>query len=240
MKVKIGEARISENGTIFGEAGDQTGKEVCTREYKEPESWEYVFRAESDDVANRLANAMLQACLNDEYIGYSQQTTGDVYSTRYGVYTAMKETGCILTIARPVNCDCSSLVASCCIISGVDVSPYMSTYNEENLLDKTKAFKKMKYTSGMKLCAGDVLLRRGHTAIVVESDQSRREAKYVAESIGYTRVYKDELLRKIQTEWALLGAGNLVDVYDEEDGISKIRIGGKVFGYCLTENLRRV
>lgn len=31
MSVLIGHASISENGTVNGSAGDQTGKEVCTR-----------------------------------------------------------------------------------------------------------------------------------------------------------------------------------------------------------------
>ena len=43
-------ASISENGGIYGKAGDQTGKEICTRTYYRPSGgWKYHLRAPESD-----------------------------------------------------------------------------------------------------------------------------------------------------------------------------------------------
>ena len=44
MSVLIGHASISENGTINGKKGDQTGKEVCVRNFysKPSKPWDFM------------------------------------------------------------------------------------------------------------------------------------------------------------------------------------------------------
>ena len=56
-KVLIGHASINEKGTITGgAAGDQTGKEVCTREwYKHKQGRWLVFRPDDPGMAERMA-----------------------------------------------------------------------------------------------------------------------------------------------------------------------------------------
>ena len=59
MAVKIGSARIDENGKAHGgQPGDQTGKEVSTQSwYLSSKGWR-VFRAKNPGVAEKIAQAM--------------------------------------------------------------------------------------------------------------------------------------------------------------------------------------
>ena len=62
MSVKIGHASIDENGKASGgAAGDQTGKEVVTRNwYSKP--WNVMLRPKSATVAELSARACEDAC----------------------------------------------------------------------------------------------------------------------------------------------------------------------------------
>ena len=59
MAVKIGSARIDENGRAYnGKAGDQTGNEVSTQNwYLHSKGWR-VFRAKNPGVAEKIAICM--------------------------------------------------------------------------------------------------------------------------------------------------------------------------------------
>ena len=65
MAVKVGSARIDENGRAHGgQAGDQTGKEVSTQNwYLHSKGWR-VFRAKNLSVAEKIAQCMERACKN--------------------------------------------------------------------------------------------------------------------------------------------------------------------------------
>ena len=65
MSVKIGSARIDENGRAKGgKAGDQTGREVSTQSwYRHAKGWR-VFRAKDPAVAAKIAQDMQWACDN--------------------------------------------------------------------------------------------------------------------------------------------------------------------------------
>ena len=55
MSVRIANASISENGTVTGERGDQTTREVCIRDYYVYKyGWDYVLRP-SADIADKVA-----------------------------------------------------------------------------------------------------------------------------------------------------------------------------------------
>ena len=55
MSVLIGHASIDENGNAaYGSAGDQTKKEVCTRNWYN-KSWDVVLRAKDPKVAEKMA-----------------------------------------------------------------------------------------------------------------------------------------------------------------------------------------
>ena len=121
MTVMIGNARISEHGTVNGSKGDQTGTEVMTQSWASGGTWQYVIRPKSSAVAAKIATAMKQACANNN-IGYSQ-------ADRLSLNTLAVKAGYNLSKVGKCNCDCSSLVAVCCNAAGVKVSPTMYTGN---------------------------------------------------------------------------------------------------------------
>lgn len=173
MAVKIGHASIDERGKAQGgAAGDQTGKEVCIRDWYD-KNWVSVLRPKNEKEAEKMAKAMEQACAND-HIGYDQ-------SHRTTCFVAAKKVGFDLSKIK-TNCetDCSALVAVCANAAGIPVSKDIYTGNEDSALVGTKKFEKLtnkKYlTSDKYLKRGDVLRANGHTAIVL-SDGSEVKKK---------------------------------------------------------------
>lgn len=161
--VTVGSARIDERGNAnWGKAGDQTSREVATEPYYRHRLGWYLLRPKEAAVANKLAQAMREACANDN-IGYSQ-------SDRYGVLNNLKIYGSIAKIKAKTNADCSSLVRACCIQAGIQVDDF-NTSSEVAVLERTGAFQKaVIVTNDTKLCQGDILVTRskGHTVIVTE------------------------------------------------------------------------
>ena len=166
MSVTIGNARISEFGTVQGKRGDQTGKEVMTQPFSTGGKWEYCIRPKTITSAQKIAHAMVQACANNN-IGYSQ-------TDRTSLYELAKKANWNLSKVGKCNCDCSALVAVCVNAAGIKISPYMYTGNELALLRQTGKFTVItgadQCKHGKKLRAGDILLRKGHTAIVTAGD----------------------------------------------------------------------
>lgn len=169
MAVKIGHASIDENNKANnGKAGDQTAKEVCTRNwYSKP--WTSVIRPKDSAHAEKIAKAMEQACANDN-IGYDQYQ-------RTTLYTQAKALNWdISKITTACECDCSSLVAVCVNAAGIAVSKDIYTGNEKTALANTGAFTVLtdaKYIGKADyLKRGDILLGAGHTAIVLTNGDS--------------------------------------------------------------------
>ena len=168
MKVAtIGHAVCDENGRASGgKPGDQTGKEVRIAKWYcyNDSPWIAVFRAKSTSVRKKLAKAMVAACNNDN-IGYNQ-------AKRTTLYNLAKANGWQLDKVGLCETDCSALVAVCVNAAGITVSKDMYTGNELDVLKATSQFKI--YTSDeycksqKKLKKGDILLKKGHTAMVVK------------------------------------------------------------------------
>lgn len=169
MAVKIGHASISENGNAGwdgkAKAGDQTRREVCTRDwYNKP--WTAVIRPKSAADAEKIARAAEQGAANDK-IGYDQ-------SQRTTLYTQAKACGWDLSkIKTACETDCSAFVAVCVNAAGIAVSKDIYTGNELSALKNTGKF--TVYTSSAyvgssdQLKRGDILLGSGHTAIVLSN-----------------------------------------------------------------------
>lgn len=112
MGIRIGHASISENGTTSGKAGDQTGKEVCIREwYSKP--WDYVAIHPDANVREKHAAAIEAACIN-ENIGYNWFGEDD----RNSLYRLAKAVNFDLSKVGKCNCDCSSLQNVAAVASG--------------------------------------------------------------------------------------------------------------------------
>ena len=171
MSLTIGHASIDENNRIQGgSAGDQTGREVCTRSYYVHSKGWYVLRPKSVDVAEKIASAMLEACKNNK-IGYDQNNRG-------GVITKLNSYKTLGNIKAFTECDCSSLVRACCIQAGFDPGNF-TTVNEATVLEKSGQFEnKQAVTGSTKLYNGDVLVTKtkGHTVIVVSGSPRKTTA----------------------------------------------------------------
>ena len=165
MAVKIGHASIDEKRKAYnGQAGDQTGKEVCTRNwYLNSKGW-YVLRAKDAAVAEKIAKCMEDAAANDR-IGYDQWQ-------RLTLYNAVKDNGFKCdkaSLTKKVETDCSALVRVCMAYAGVFVDNFR-TYNEKNVILASGKFVELPIGgSSDYLKRGDILVTKtsGHTVIVL-------------------------------------------------------------------------
>lgn len=202
MAVKIGSARIDENGKARGgKAGDQTGKEVSTQSwYLHSKGWR-VFRAKNPAVAEKIAQDMQYAC-NSKYIGYDQNQRGTLYtvSKPLGFDCSKVTTAC--------ETDCSALVRVCCAYAGVDL-PNFRTTDEASVLLKSGAFDEMKgeyQKSDKYLRRGDILVTKtqGHTVVVLSNGPKAAEVA-PAPIEGLRKGDKGEAVKAMQE--ALVKAG---------------------------------
>ena len=170
MAVKIGSARIDENGHAHGgKAGDQTGREVSTQNwYLHSKGWR-VFRAKNPAVAEKIALCMERACRNPK-IGYDQYQRNTLYKEAEPFRFDVSK------VTVPCETDCSALVRVCCAYAGITGLPSdFRTGNMTGNLNKTGAFvelKGAKYQSqSLYLGRGDILVTKtnGHTVVVLTS-----------------------------------------------------------------------
>lgn len=163
MILKIGHASIDEFGKISGgQVGDQTGKEVCIRSYYMSSKGWYLLRPKSVEHANKIAEAMIRACENNN-IGYDQ--SGRLGVITYGTNSSVK-----------TECDCSSLVRQC-VIEGTGKDPgNFTTANEKTMLLATGLFENaIDVTSSTVMYNGDILVTKtkGHTVIIVSGNERK-------------------------------------------------------------------
>ena len=175
MAVKIGSARMGENGKITGgKPGDQTGREVSTQTwYAHSKGWR-VFRAKNAGVGDRIAECMEKICANDK-IGYNQAQRGTLYA-------AVKDHGFDPDKLKiKVNTDCSAAVRVCCCYAGIEIGNF-NTASEASYLMNTGAFTELtgsEYTrSSDRLRRGDILVTRtkGHTVVVLTDGKKAESA----------------------------------------------------------------
>jgi len=106
MSIKIGHASIDENGSARGgTAGDQTGKELCTRSWY-TKGWNVLLRPKRAELAEKSAAACEAACANSN-IGYDQGGRNTLYYTMAPAltvkYDKMIDAGIDPEIALEVN-----------------------------------------------------------------------------------------------------------------------------------------
>lgn len=168
MAVKIGHASIDENGKASGgSGGDQTGKEVCTRNWY-TKGWNVLLRPKSAALAEKSAKACEAACANAK-IGYDQggRNTLNTKAKAVGYDPAKITSAC--------ECDCSSLMHVCAIAGGANLSYGSNGYTTRTMVAafvKSGDYEKLtasKYlTSDKYLQRGDILVKEGsHTVMVL-------------------------------------------------------------------------
>lgn len=226
--MKIGHASIDENGKVAGgKAGDQTKKEVCTREWYS-KSWKYVIRAKDKKIAGFMAAACEKACEN-EFIGYDQ-TQRNTLRTQ-----AQKVNFDLDRINTPCECDCSSLMTVCAECAGIQI-PYNgnnapTTSTMVNAFKSTGFFEILtdpKYlTSAKYLKRGDIMVKPGsHTVMVLEDGDS-------AEKSTTKKTSTSSLVQKNQykTGKTYITSANLY--------IRETAFGEKKKFSCITENAQK-
>lgn len=165
MSLMVGSARIDENGKISGgKPGDQTGNEVSTQPYYVHSKGWICMRPKSVAVANAIAEAMIQACKNNN-IGYCQ-------GHRITVIEQLRKSGSLAKISAKTEADCSSLVRACCIQTGFDPGNF-NTSSEVSALKASKQFMEpITVTANTTLYNGDILVTKtkGHTVVVVSGN----------------------------------------------------------------------
>lgn len=217
MAVRIGSARIDENGKAHGgKAGDQTGKEVSTQDwYKHSKGWR-VLRANDVSAREKIAVAMERACANNN-IGYDQWQRDTLLKIvrDKGFDPAKADTPC--------ETDCSALVRVCCgyafgsdIVLKAAPDARFSTANMCKILLSTGLFVELtgsKYSDGPDyLMRGDILCTKtqGHTVVVL-SNGSKTENTPSTPSAGTERILRKgmcgEDVQILQQQLMQLGYG---------------------------------
>ena len=168
MSVKIGHASIDENGNASGgSGGDQTGKEVCTRNWY-TKGWNVLLRPKSAALAEKSAQACEAAC-NNANIGYDQGGRNTLYEKAKAVNFLLE------SIEKACECDCSSLVHVCAIAGGAKLEYGSNGYTTRTMVrafvqsgDYIKLTDSRFLTTDKYLQRGDILVKEGsHTAMVL-------------------------------------------------------------------------
>ena len=168
MAVKIGHASADERGKASGgTGGDQTGKEVTTRNWYKG-GWTVLLRPVSAAIAELSAKACEDAC-NNPNVGYDQHG-------RNTLHTQAKAAGYDLSkITEKCECDCSSLMHVCAIAGGARLSYGSNGLTTRNMVsafvgsgDYEKLTESKYLTSDKHLKRGDILVKNGHTVMVLE------------------------------------------------------------------------
>lgn len=185
---------ISEHGTNGwdgkAKAGDQTGKEVCTRKwYSKP--WDCVLRypditvsAQARDIAIKLANSNL--------VGYDQ-------SQRNTLYKQLKKNNWdidkYIKSGIKTECDCSSFVYAvyCCVLPklrGESNAPTTATIKSFMVSKGFKCYKTSDYTARTnKLVKGDLLNKAGSHIVMFAGNDVEVDTVSEVHKIEYYNKY---------------------------------------------------
>ena len=214
MAVIIGHASIDERGKAnSGQAGDQTGREVCTRNWYN-RGWTVLLRAKDPAVAERMAKACEAGCANN-HIGYDQYQRNTLRArARDFAWDLSKIT---------VDCetDCSAFMTVCAEAAGINmVGTYTSgnapvTQNMRQKFVGTGAFTALtdsKYlTSDRYLKRGDILVyERGHTVMVLSNGDLSGAASNINTTTKGECDVKVETIRKGSKGGAVLSLQTLL------------------------------
>lgn len=205
MSIKIGHASIDENGKISGgKTGDQTGKEICVRDwYSKP--WNIYLECTDEKLADRAAHIMECICYDNNY-GYDQgqRLTGynAIVANNGRVHGASGEF------------DCSSLVSACYKLAGLNISQSCTTRNLRAALlasGKFKAYMDKKYlTSDTYAKRGGIYLKEGSHVVMALEDGIGDKNPYKEPMLTISLGSKGEGVKWVQ--WALVRDGFKIDI----------------------------
>ena len=198
-------------------------------------------------MAEKIASACEKAC-NNNNIGYDQYERNSLYRE------ALKVNLDLSKITTPCECDCSSLVSTCCIAAGLSESIFFAgnnmrtTYNLIDACNKTGHFDVLtssNYTRSKDyLKRGDILLSTGHTVIVL-SNGDKAGQMVVTQTV--TETYKVKITASklnvrsspnvnsaIVTQ---VKAGEVYTIIEEREGWGRLKSGA---GWIALEYTKRI
>lgn len=174
MAVRIGHASIDERGRgRNGAAGDQTGREVFTRNYYNM-GINVVLRPKSAAVAEKSAKACEAGCANN-HIGYDMDQRNTLHTQAQRVNYDLSKVN--------VNCesDCSEFMTICAIAGGVKSLEHTgnapTTSTMRRAFSESGAYEVLtdkKYTgSSDYLKRGDICVAEGHHTFMILSNGAK-------------------------------------------------------------------
>jgi len=171
--IKIVHASIDEHGTAKGgQAGDQTGKEVCIRTWYD-KKWDLMLRHPNESIAYASAN-IAQLLADSNLVGYDQNQRNTLHDT---LRSMDYNTGHYIASGVKTETDCSAFVTCAYIAGGVKTLEYNGNAPTTSTMEKTfknagfEVYKQNRFlTSDSYLKKGDILVKAGsHTVICLES-----------------------------------------------------------------------
>ncbi len=167
--------------------------------------WQYVFRAKNENKAEQIADFVLGAVENAEYIGYGQ----DSLKSDGGKYprTSLFDTLFKMPYPNPrkvrklCNCDCSALLGDALYFAAYIRNPAfrtMWTGTERQMIMETGEFIELTdpllLEIGTGLKRGDILLwfnpatGKGHTAVAIDSDDHHDTFPVMIDNCSKSRI----------------------------------------------------
>lgn len=227
MSVLVGHASINENKNgRNGQAGDQTGKEVCTRSWWDG-GWNVVLRPASQ-YADTIAKACEAGCANNN-IGYDM-------NQRNTAHTEAQKVSYDLSKVSKSETDCSAFMTLCAIAGGVRELEYTgnapTTRTMKNVFKATNKFSVLTGSEYLRSCKylkrGDILLKEGsHTVMVLSNGDGVAQTEMPSDVINkdvrtVSAVNLNVRASKLGTKLSVLSGGEKVCVVEEKDGWCKI------------------
>ena len=207
MNVLIGHASIDENGRLSGgKVGDQTKKEICIRNwYSKP--WNIYLECIDQSIADKAADYMMEICADDNF-GYDQS------ERLTGYYSIVGNKGKVK--GAKGEFDCSSLVASCYRMAGIDIPPSCTTRNLRKILLETGQFVALQYpyklNSANTAKRGGIYLKEGsHVVMVVSVSKVKTTNPYPTPTVTVSKKTKGDVVKWVQWELAQAGYELSVD-----------------------------
>lgn len=224
--MRIAHASIDEHKHIKGgQAGNQTGKEVCVREwYNKP--WTVCLRHPDRSVRDQIAT-IAEALATPPYnalIGYDQNERNTLHRVAQSVDYNLLD---FLSRREPCETDCSAFVTCVCLFAGLKKLEYTGnapTTSTMKSVFKAAGFNVLtdpRYVAGTEyLSRGDILVKpSAHTVVVLDDGKMYgNESAYFPRYKGSSRSISDALkelgVDNSQKYRAKIYAANFPDKYN--------------------------
>ena len=161
--------------------------------------WQYVFRPKDETMAENIADFVLGAVENAKFIGYGQ----DSLKSDGGKYprTTLFDALFNMSYADPrkvntlCNCDCSSLIGCALFFAAYIRNPEFRTMwtgtERKMIMDSGKFIEltdPLLLELGTGLKRGDILLKEGHTACAIDSDDHHDTFPVIIDNCSKSRI----------------------------------------------------